>query len=56
MGYEELYTPEHVDCLAMNDVNVPPKEDFTCNKCPEAGGCEFAWDLYNTHGDCLADK
>ena len=32
-------------------------EEFTCYDCPAAVvGCEFAWDPYNTDGDCLADK
>jgi hypothetical protein len=35
------------------------REDFTCNGC--AGliwdkPCEYAWDIYNTHGDCLLEK
>lgn len=33
-----------------------PPEEFTCHGCPSAGTCEFAWDLYNTDGDCLAEK
>lgn len=29
----------------------------TCEDCwGVEGGCEFAWDHYNTHGDCLAAK
>lgn len=35
---------------------IPPKERFTCNECPDKDMCEFAWDLYNTDGDCLLDK
>jgi hypothetical protein len=32
-------------------------DKFTCYDCPLAvGGCEFAWDVYNTDGDCLAEK
>lgn len=30
--------------------------DFTCHDCPLEPDCEFAWDLYNTEGDCLAEK
>jgi hypothetical protein len=29
---------------------------FTCDDCPSAPSCEFAFDLYNTNGDCLAEK
>lgn len=34
------------------------KEDtvFTCDDCPSNGGCEYAFDGYNTDGDCLAIK
>lgn len=28
----------------------------TCNDCPDKDHCEFAFDLYNTQGDCLAMK
>ena len=28
----------------------------TCSECSEANHCKYAWDLYNTNGDCLADK
>jgi len=32
-------------------------EKCTCNDCPGAmWGCEFAYDLYNISGDCLAAK
>ena len=30
--------------------------DFTCYDCPLACNCRFAFDLYNTDGDCLAEK
>lgn len=28
----------------------------TCEKCWHNAVCEFAWDHYNTNGDCLAIK
>ena len=28
----------------------------TCAQCRAAPKCEFAFDSYNTHGDCLAEK
>lgn len=32
-------------------------EELTCYDCAAAlDGCEFAFDPYNTDGDCLADK
>lgn len=29
---------------------------FTCHACAHAPRCELVYDLYNTDGDCLADK
>jgi hypothetical protein len=33
-----------------------PKEDTTCFGCPDNAACKYAWDSYNTRGDCLAKK
>lgn len=30
--------------------------EVTCQFCSHNDNCEFAWDLYNTDGDCLAIK
>ena len=56
MTYEEMHAAETVRRLAEDGTPVPPKEAMTCYRCPEAGTCRLAWDLYNTNGDCLADK
>ena len=56
MTYEETYTEEAVRRLAEDGLPVPPKEDMPCYRCPKAGTCRLAWDLYNTDGDCLAEK
>ena len=32
------------------------KDHFTCVKCEDNEKCEFAFDLYNMDGDCLAIK
>lgn len=29
---------------------------FTCYECGLRLTCQYAWDLYNTNGDCLAEK
>jgi len=29
---------------------------FTCDGCPSRFECEWVYDLYNTDGDCLAEK
>jgi hypothetical protein len=39
--------------VVPRDVNTIP---ITCQGCPHNDTCEFAWDLYNTDGDCLALK
>lgn len=31
-------------------------EDFTCFRCAINTTCPYAWDPYNTAGDCLAEK
>lgn len=56
MTYEEAYTEDTLRDLAEDGVRVPPKEQMTCFRCPEAETCRLAWDLYNTGGDCLAEK
>jgi len=42
--------------LARKGVVIPPVQDFTCNSCELRPECEYAWDLYNVEGDCLAAK
>lgn len=31
-------------------------KNFTCDDCPALSICKHAYDLYNTDGDCLAEK
>jgi len=35
---------------------VPVDTVFTCDGCSHAPLCEYAFDAYNTDGDCLASK
>jgi hypothetical protein len=56
MTYETIYTDKLVAELAEIGVCVPPKDQMTCYRCPDADTCPHAWDLYNTDRDCLADK
>jgi hypothetical protein len=30
--------------------------EFSCDHCSAAKTCEYAFDPYNTNGDCLAEK
>lgn len=32
------------------------QEDMTCTACWAVRDCEWAFDSYNTDGDCIADK
>jgi len=36
----------------------PPlaKENYTCYICKDNKVCKYAWDVYCTNGDCLAEK
>lgn len=36
--------------------DAPEAVVFTCDNCDAAPECEFAFDPYNTDGDCLAEK
>jgi hypothetical protein len=40
----------------LNNPHGLTVDDMSCSVCPHEPGCEFAWDLYNTAGDCLAEK
>ena len=31
-------------------------KNFTCNDCSQVMECKFAFDLYNTNDDCIAEK
>ena len=31
-------------------------KEFTCYECLDNGICQFAFDCYNTNGDCIAAK
>ena len=32
------------------------REDITCETCTDRDSCVYAYDPYNTDGDCLAEK
>lgn len=45
---------EFSTAVAMSGGQPAPK--FTCDHCTRAFRCQWAYDLYNTDGDCLDDK
>jgi hypothetical protein len=57
-----IYTHDHAH-IDLSVIKPQEKGDFrkhldifTCNNCSEKETCPFAWDHYNTNGDCLAEK
>lgn len=38
------------------DMNLRDKGSFTCDDCSLKNDCHYVYDLYNTNGDCLAEK
>ena len=41
----------------LDNTDIPREErESTCSSCLSNKECEFAFDLYNTDGDCLAIK
>ena len=56
MKYEEVYTPAIVIKMQADGDDPPAKDRFTCNGCIDVDKCEFAWDPYNTDGECLELK
>jgi hypothetical protein len=38
------------------DGKLMKAQSFTCYQCDANFDCKYAWDWYNTNGDCLAEK
>lgn len=51
---EEEY--QKIRAWSLNEGGEPLTTKLTCDDCPARFECEFAGDLYNTDGDCLAEK
>jgi len=47
---------KHLAEQGVSEDPPPPPERFTCDDCAAALTCEYAFDDYNTQGDCLAEK
>jgi hypothetical protein len=49
--------PTSKDLARMEEEGWASKlEDFTCHDCDARATCPFAWDMYNTNGECLEEK
>ena len=40
----------------MYELSYDNFEEYTCTNCSDTSFCLFAYDGYNTNGDCLAEK
>ena len=47
---------EHPGLKRYFDQNGITLTMLTCSRCAGCSGCDFAFDPYNTDGDCLAEK
>jgi len=55
-SYDVTPIEENDICIMCNGSGLLDKNKFTCNTCFSKDECQYAWDLYNTDGDCLALK
>ena len=58
-GYDDMaWLPKVEKPMILVVEKSKPFPGCTCNDCPSAkdGSCEYAYDPYNTHEDCLAVK
>lgn len=58
MLLEEQRKKVHLEALKQFEGAPGDHTDvvFTCDTCKQNDDCEFAFDAYNTNGDCLAEK
>lgn len=42
--------------IARMEGHAPTPDKFTCDTCLAKYDCVYAFDYYNTDGDCLAEK
>jgi hypothetical protein len=49
------FCPKKINCNECFYL-IKWKVKCTCNECEDVLRCPFAYDLYNTNGDCLASK
>lgn len=53
---EEIHAKQReIAAQILKEANISFKY-FTCDNCEDAYDCMYAFDPYNTDGDCLADK
>lgn len=48
---------ENLSLFLNGDIDKPVEiHEFTCADCGQVKSCPFAFDAYNTDGDCIAEK
>lgn len=50
------YGSEILPCELCDGTGDFKEESYTCHKCRDKETCRYAFDAYNTGGDCLASK
>ena len=43
-------------CFICHGTGTFNELNYTCGKCVSKEDCPYAWDPYNTNGDCIAMK
>lgn len=54
--FEELYSDRQVLSAQIAEGPSPEPARITCDACRLVSRCVFAFDPYNTNGDCLLEK
>lgn len=54
LAAERKRTQDSIRKVYHRAIDVP--DSFTCDECGFAPKCTLVFDLYNTNGDCLAEK
>lgn len=57
---DDRWTDEQLQAIRKDQLKIlreyRGKDSFTCDECSETNACHFAFDAYNTDGDCLGSK
>lgn len=54
--YLKLLKKKFLEVKELKNTIETIGKEFTCTKCEMNKDCKYAWDQYNTGGDCLAEK
>ena len=56
MELHKAQVPGYIDEQSAAEAGLLDFDVMTCSGCLAAETCTYAWDSYNTDGDCLASK